>query len=270
MESNSEELTLIRHCLEKANSIDLNHTNRFHLVSAGIGDNSNLTLRAYQVIRAADIILGMDFIFKSLAPLLVGKAWHHAGHGLFTKLALKSGEVEEVRKEEAKMRHFIRESHQKGKRIVVLDFGDPAFYSPQAGYLKEFADLKPVVVPGISSVNAAGGLLSSSLARSILDGREASSLMVTTLWGLEELVMETPPAIIVLFAMGMHWDTLQYELRRFYPDDTPIVLATETGYLEKENLLWTSVGEIVNKMTGYELTWDYLIYSGPGLKKVES
>lgn len=267
MDINVEEETSLTHFLAEASRIDLDHTNRFHLVSAGIGDSSNLTLRAYQVIKAADIVLGMDFVFKNLAPLLRGKEWHHAGHGLFTKLALKSGEVEEVKKEEEKMRHFIRENHKKGKRIVVLDFGDPAFYSPQAGYLKEFIDLNPVIVPGISSVNAAGGLLSAYLGRSILDGRGSGSLMMTTLWGLEELEMKTPPAIMMLFAMGMHWDTLQYELRRFYPDDTPIVLATETGYLAKENLLWTTVGEVVNKMTDYELTWDYLIYSGPGLKK---
>ncbi len=101
---------------------------------------------------------------------------YDAEHGLYGKGGAKprrSAEAaDQLRKENRKI---IRTAVAAGKNIVILDNGDPTIFGPQIGYMKEFADLKPVVIPGISSFNAANAALQTS----VVSGK-ASAIMLTS------------------------------------------------------------------------------------------
>ncbi|MEI8632084.1 SAM-dependent methyltransferase [Vibrio sp. PP-XX7] len=118
------------------------------LVSAGIGDPENMTLRAVEVIRQADLILAMPFVQKQIASFLPhGGTVVDPGHGLFTELSRNHlVDVASVDAMEARVRHMVREHIQCGKRVVVVEFGDPTLCGPQIGYLNEFWDLDPVLI----------------------------------------------------------------------------------------------------------------------------
>lgn len=244
------------------------HTNasaggRLHLVSAGIGDADHMTLRAHRVIGAADVVLGMGFVLDGLRGLLAGKQVHDSGHGLFTPLARRHREgvaLAGIEAEEQRVRALVRDAHARGARVAVVDFGDPLLYGPQAGYLREFADLAPVVVPGISSFNAANALL----ARPVL-GASCASLALTTLHGLQAQPPAWRPDMLVLFGMGMDWPALQVELLRRCGAAMPVALVLHAGRRAHQAIVRTTVGQLAADAAAREVPWASLVYVGEGL-----
>lgn len=227
-----------------------------HLVSAGIGDADNMTLRAYRVIQAADVILGMSFVLAGLESLLNGKERHDAGHGLFTRLARRALSDADAAQQEARVRQVIRRAHADGKRVAVLEFGDPTLFGPQIGYLREFADLSPVVVPGVSSFNAANALLALPLL-----GGGNDALRLTTLAGLRRRGA-APGEPTVLFSMGMDWQALQDELTHGLPPETPVALVSHAGFRDRQSVLQSCVGNLAADATGADTPWASLVYVG--------
>lgn len=231
---------------------------RFHLVSVGIGDVDNITRRAERMIGAADVVFGMDFVVDEFAELLVGKEVHNAGHGLFSALARRHGDSEaDIAAQEDKVRTRIRSAHAAGERIVVLEFGDPMIYGPQSGYLREFADLQPQVVAGVSSFNAAN----AALARPLLGVEAGESLHITTLRGLQAQGCGNAD-VCVVFTMRMDWQALQATLQQHYRASTPVALVMEAGFRARETVLHTSVGALDAAIAAIEPPWACLVYVG--------
>lgn len=139
---------------------------QLYLVSAGIGDAENITLKAYNILKMADVVIAMPMVSQVFEELLSDKQLLDAGHGLFTDLAKRGLNAEalvQLQQKEAALAQQLRGFWAEGKTIVVLEMGDPCIFGPQVGYLKAFKDLKPTVIPGISSFNAANALLAQPL-----------------------------------------------------------------------------------------------------------
>lgn len=84
-----------------------NPASRLYLVSVGIGDPDQITLRAQRTIERADVIFGMQKVRDNFAHLIQGKPQYDAGHGLFT-LALRGAAPAEVETREREVREIIR------------------------------------------------------------------------------------------------------------------------------------------------------------------
>ena len=82
------------------------------------------------------------------------KPVYKAGHGLFTT-GMRRGSEKELSAMEKQARNVIRGAVTKGKTVAVLCSGDPTIFCPHTGFMKEFKDLDPQMIPGISSFNAA-------------------------------------------------------------------------------------------------------------------
>lgn len=78
---------------------------------------------------------------------------------------------EEIAKIEAEYKQLIRKSIKEGKNIVVIDNGDPTIYGPHIYFVKEFQDLAPKIIPGISSFNAANAALQTSVIGGLEDAK---------------------------------------------------------------------------------------------------
>jgi len=228
------------------------------LVSAGIGDADNLTLKALKIIQQADLILAMPFVARQLEEHLpTGVEVLDAGHGLFTPLARNgSNTPEQIEQQESHVRQRVREAIAAGQQVVVIEFGDPTLFGPQVGYLQEFHDLNPVILPGISSFNAANALLCQPL----LHGG-SQRLMLTTLRGLDGFT-GTPPDLLVLFTMRLELPKLADRLLQLYPESTAVALVISAGFSERQQVQHLTLGRLKAESTDLEIPWDCLIYVG--------
>lgn len=231
---------------------------KLYLVSAGIGDPDNMTLRAHKIVTNADIVLAMKFIREQYAALLEGKDVYDAGHGLFTNLEEGDGAYGD----KDKIRAVIRDGILAGQTVVVLDFGDPVLYGPHSGYLKEFADLNPEVIPGISSFNAAN----SALGREISGGYNRAVVISEAMGNqndddrLEKLA--ATGSTLVLFTMLMDVDKIVSRLKKHLPGDTPAAVVCCAGFKEKQNVVLTDLDSLAQRIKDEKPSWDYLVYIG--------
>ncbi|MFC4564353.1 precorrin-2 C(20)-methyltransferase [Nocardiopsis mangrovi] len=161
-------------------------TGRLYGVGLGPGDPSLLTLRAVEVIGAADVIayhgarpghsiarsiaerhLRPDHIEEPLVyPVTTGTTDHPGGY---------RGAIEEFYAEAAER---LAAHLDAGRSVAVLAEGDPLFYGSYMHMHKRLAHRYPAeVVPGVTSVSAA----SARLGRPLVEGEEVLTLLPGTL-----------------------------------------------------------------------------------------
>lgn len=227
------------------------------LVSAGIGDADNITLKALQAIKQADLILAMPFVERQLQEYLPsGVPVLDAGHGLFSPLARQGDKQEKIQYQENQIRQHIREAIAEGLCVVVIEFGDPTLFGPQSGYLTEFRDLNPGVIPGISSFNAANALLQQPLLHS-----SHQQLLISTVQGLADYT-GTLPDILVLFTMQLEIPQLSHRLLSLYSRDTPVVLIFHAGFSANQKRIHMQLDALVNTSKQFDIPWECMIYVG--------
>ncbi|MEZ6077668.1 MAG: SAM-dependent methyltransferase [Pirellulaceae bacterium] len=130
----------------------------FTLVGLGPGDPELLTLRAIKVIEKADVVFCRDRNVQMLGDHLKGKELHFDYWRLFpfygqSEDSIKPEQLNEFRETQNKRIEFVnlvRAAVAAGKKVAVLDMGDPMVFGPSAWTLEEFADLNPKVVPGLA------------------------------------------------------------------------------------------------------------------------
>ncbi|MFF7728904.1 precorrin-2 C(20)-methyltransferase [Streptomyces sp. NPDC008001] len=161
-------------------------TGRLYGVGLGPGDPSLMTVRAVEVITAADVV-----------------AYHSARHGRsiarsIAERHLRPGHIEErlvypVTTEttdhpggyRGAMEEFYEEAAARlaahldaGRTVAVLAEGDPLFYSSYMHMHKRLADRYPTeVIPGVTSVSAAAARLGEPL----VEGEEILTILPGTL-----------------------------------------------------------------------------------------
>ncbi|MCG8508600.1 MAG: SAM-dependent methyltransferase [Rhodospirillales bacterium] len=239
---------------------------RLSLVSVGVGDVDNITVKALKTIEAADVVLGMKFLLKQYEELLQDKEIHDSGHGYFLGVAPAHGPRPPTPQQELDIIQLVRSAVATGKNVVVLDFGDPTIYSPQAGYLSEFSDLSPDVVPGISSVNAANAVL-----RRELSGAFDRPIIITHAMDHAESddrleALAATGATLVFFTMGMDLNNVIERLRSRLPGDTPAVIVAKAGFDRDQDMLSATLDSITEKANGASKTWAHLLYVGDALR----
>lgn len=248
-------------------------TPRLHLVSVGSGDPDNITLRAVNVIRDADMVFCDQRIRDKFPVLLHGKEIHGIGFGIFGIYGKPVDEArknkrfnyEEKTKEQKQIDAIIRKAVQTGKRVAVLDSGDPTIYGPHMWYMEAFEDLNPEIVPGISCFNAAN----AALKKGVTSGRQTHSVILTASFGREGATgtdsienLSASRASMVFFTMFLNMDEVVKKLRVHYPPETPIAIVLNAGYREKERVVQGRLDTILAELKGDKLPFEHLIYVG--------
>lgn len=242
-------------------------TGSLKLVSTGIGDLNNMTIRAHSAILNADIFFAMDpaQAKRKFAELIGDKPVYTAGHGLFDNHAWR-GTAQERTELQTQAHQIIRTGVSNGKNIVVIDYGDPTIYGPQTGYLQEFADLNPEVVPGISSFNAAN----AALKRGITQGKHSRSVILTAASGAHQgyTGKDTLPRLaqtnstMVFYTMGMDLSEVVAQLKTEYAGETPMAIVFYAGSATQERVIKATLDTIIEVLGGKKLPFEHLIYVG--------
>lgn len=239
---------------------------KLYLVSVGIGDPDSITVRAQKVLRRADVVFGIPRLLEAFSDLLSGKETHKAGHGLFTPLARRDTPEEEVEAMEQATREIVRAAAAAGKIVAVLDYGDPMIFGPQTGYVDEFGDLRPIVVPGVSCFNAA----SAALARDVTAGKRNRSVILAAAADTREDYTGTDTldklaqtgATLVFFTMRSDLPALVERLALYLPGDTPIAIVAHAGALEKQAILRATLSTVLECTNDEKLPFEHLVYVG--------
>lgn len=202
---------------------------RFFIVNAGPGTRENVTLRGLRIIAEADLIIASEGQRARFAEDFAGKEVIDGGHGLFTSMIRRRlSEAEAVAIEDA-MRARLEAAHAAGQTIVLVESGDMALFSPYRGYLSAFAHLDPVLVPGVSSFNAANALLGTPILDELDQHLRLSGLVA---------LMEADPACLpdrwVLFCMGLDLPANLDRIAALYPPETRVALVVKAGHHDAE------------------------------------
>lgn len=250
----------------------------YHVVGIGPGDADLLTKRALTVISNADIIFCNPKTREKLAVYVDFKNKQVLdGYGVlfrfYGKDCSKLSEenrfrhkmtCEEYHEKQAEFARLVRKAVEEGKNVVLLSSGDPTIYGPDIWTIKELGDLHPVVVPGISSFNAANAALKVRLSEVILtapfkgkDGKEAKDSI--------ENLMKHDRATVVIF-MPRDVKDLLARLSASCSGDTPMAVVSYAGYVNKERVITGTVADMGEKLAEQN-TRNSIVYLGNALKK---
>lgn len=232
---------------------------KFFLIGVGVGDADHITVKAQNTILAADIVFTMDFVRERLSDLLRGKEIYPAGHGYFTDAAINDAPPGE----EDRYRALIRKAVAAGKTVAVLDFGDPSLFSPQRGYLVEFADLDPKVIPGLSSFNTAN----AALCGAVTGGTGRAVVLAEAVSGRPDLSerlgkLAATGATLAFFTMKMDLPEVTAELMKHLPAETPVTIVVNAGSTVDEIVLRATLATVVEKTRDMNLPWAHMFYVG--------
>jgi precorrin-4/cobalt-precorrin-4 C11-methyltransferase len=243
---------------------------RYYLVGVGSGDPDLITLRGLKKIKEADLIFTSPGIKKKFSSYLEGKEVFEDYWRLFPYYGkdcslLKDKERHQCEEISRKRNEFIarvRRAIKKGKTVAVLDSGDALIYGTFSWSLEEFADLKPVVIPGISSFNAGN----AALGREVAVGKYTKSIILTTDdWpGKTDTIanLSTHQATMVIFTMKTEFENLIKKLSVNYPPQTPVAVVLYAGYQEKERVIRGSLKTILGQVKDEGLPFEHLLYVG--------
>jgi len=242
----------------------------FYLVGLGPGDPDLMTLRAVKVIEKADVVFCSKGWAEKLAEYVEGKGLYHGYWRLFPYYGRDPSEFEgderrECEKYVQKRDEFValvRAAIAEGKTVAMLDGGDPLVYGPSAWALEEFEDLNPVVVPGLSCFNAGN----AALRRCVTTSEHTKSVILTAAdWiGGEDTIekLSAHRTTMVLFTMRTKFREFIEKLSINYPPETPIAVVKNAGYAEKEEVIESTLGTVLDQIGEKGPGSEYLIYVG--------
>lgn len=233
------------------------------IVSTGTGDLDNMTLKAYNKIKEADIFFTMDGKAGKYAPLIGDKPVYKAGHGIFANKDNTKMSKKELEKLKYEVKKVVLDGYKDGKKIVLLENGDPTIYGPQISFLKEFQDLKPKIIPGISSFNAANAALQTA----VIGGLKNESGVTLTIGSDKNKLISTlaQSKSTIVFFMDREFDKFIEHLNSLYPKDTGIAIVIDAGSKDNEKVIIATLGTIKEKVTE-KLPFNHLVYVGDFLK----
>ncbi|MBN2079074.1 MAG: tetrapyrrole methylase [Spirochaetes bacterium] len=257
-------------CAGGCGRTELPANTRLFLVGMGPGDPDLVSVRALNVIRAADIVVYLEGAKEKFHDVTGGKEviavpygfWRNYGKdpsALPDADARKEREIAPIRNEFIRR---VRDAAARGKVIAILDSGDPLIYGPWAWILEEFDDLEPSVVPGISCFNAAHAAMKKSPT---ISGSTKSVILTSKDWpGKTDTIEKIAKhgASMALFTMRADFDFFLERLKAGYPLHTPVAIVLHAGNKKKEKVITGTLGTISEKIRDTRLPFEYLIYIG--------
>jgi precorrin-4/cobalt-precorrin-4 C11-methyltransferase len=241
-----------------------------YLVGVGPGDPDLVTVRALKVMKQADVLFGSERIKEKFPEELAGKEiiggyWRlfpYYGQDLTRLQGPERREAEAMAVKRNEFIALVRGAVSLGKTVAILDSGDPLIYGPCAWCLEEFEDLNPVVVPGLSSFNAAN----AALRRGITTSENTKSVILTAAdWlGKADTIdqLSVHQTTMVLFTMRTEFQEFIDKLSIHYPPETPVAVVKYAGYAGKEEVVQATLGTILDRVGSDRLPFEYLLYVG--------
>ncbi len=242
------------------------------IIGVGCGDTDLVTLRAISKMARADVFICTKDLGERFAPYMGGKPV------LFDPLTNMANFIEktnpgitkeEVRKRVGKNRSGsvvkIREALDAGKRVALLEYGDPTLYGSWTYWLTEnFPGRITEIVPGVSAFNAGNAMIGKNIAHrgsaiiTVPDGIRTNEAML-------KAVAEHGDTMAIFVGLA-ELKGLMPLLARYYRPDTPVDLVYKAGYEHENRRYQTTLAESVKVAESEREKFLGLIYIGPCIR----
>lgn len=249
----------------------------YTVVGIGPGDGDLLTLRARDAIEAADLVFCRADTLQKLAPYVnfSGKQVLDGYGVLFRYYGKDCSDVdpypdarglmscEQYHEKQAEFAALVRTAVSAGKNVVMVSSGDPTLYGPDIWSLRELSDLKPTVIPGLSSFNAANAALELSLGEVILTAPFKKQGEKDT---LEQLAVHDRATLVIFMPRNMK--DLFSRLAATCALETPAAIVTHAGMKGREKITLGTVGRF-NAAPPVVDSWNSIVYVGQSLENAQ-
>lgn len=238
------------------------------LVGIGPGDPELISVKASRLLQRADLVFCYSWMKDELAPLVrpgvveVASPLLMGGQYCGRNPDDYQGEIQQrVRQTNAALAELktrIRTAVDQGQVVAFADNGDPTIFSPWGWVPDLLAEFQPVVIPGMSSFNAANAVLQRGLAAQ-------GSLVLSSGGDLGRADAQGRlSGTLVFFTQRVEIQNLLAQLRERYPADTPVAIVCDVSY-PSEKVLRGELGSFAEVVAQEQLPLLYLLYVGDTL-----
>jgi precorrin-4 methylase len=238
------------------------------LVGTGPGDPELISVKAAALLKRADVVFCFSWMKDEVAPFVrpgvvqVASPLLMGGQYCGQNPDDYSGDVaQRVRRTNdalTQLKTQIETAISAGQIVAFADNGDPTIFSPWGWVPDLLAEFQPVVIPGMSSFNAANAVLQRGLA--------GQGALILSSGG--DLGRADPQGrlsgTLVFFTQRVEIQKLLAQLRERYPADTPVAIVCDVSY-PSEKLLRGQLGTFAEVVAQEQLPLLYLMYVGDGL-----
>jgi precorrin-4 methylase len=230
----------------------------------GMGTTPDLmTIRAVQCVKQADIvILSEEWDKEAWKDLIGGKEIWFLGHSsqMFYGVAPQKLKNQAAKEKALRMARYrqeiidkIKDAVEKGKNVVSLQWGDPMMYGITF-YLEMLPkDIPSEIIPGVGAFQAA----SAAVKMSPPYGWDTSSVILTMAdWSGRSDTNEKLMAMqtsMIFYTMHLNYPQLFEQLKRHYPQDTPVAVVNHAGDRERQKVITSTVGRFLDEVKYQEL-----------------
>ncbi|MBD1850143.1 precorrin-4 C(11)-methyltransferase [Leptolyngbya sp. FACHB-711] len=228
-----------------------------YIVGAGPGDPELLTLKAYRLLRQAEVILFAD----SLVPTAMLQMVHSDAEVIRT--ANKT--LEEILP-------VMVDRVRSGKSVVRLHSGDPSLYGAVHEQMQALvaAEIPFEVIPGISAFQLAAAKLKveltvPGLVQTIILTRISGRTQVPAAEELSSLAAHQ--ASLCLYLSARHVREAQEKLMQHYPPDTPVAVCFRLGWSDEQ--IWIApLAEMADLTEQKDLIRTTMYVISPALRSI--
>ncbi len=232
-------------------------TGKFYIVGMGTAPDL-ISIRAGNVIKKADIVLvESDQDREAWKDYISGKEVWYRTVALRIMYGADPATIQDPKRRAKaelgiKARKIlvdrITAAIRSGKTVADLQSGDPMIYG--LTFMLEMLpkDIPTEVVPGIGSFQAA----SAAVKMSPTFGYDTSAVILTMDdWNgridMNEKLMAAGSSLVV-YTMLLDYPRFFLQLKRFYPEDTPVAVVNNAGGQNTQKVIHSTVGTFLNEV----------------------
>ena len=252
---------------------------KLYVIGTGPAGPDLAAPKGLAVLEKADIFLCPPYIQKNFPGQIdPAKIAFNPWEGIHDEEAMKLRKtdygkwLQRVEKRKKKVFNFVMDAINKKKTVVMLDSGDPCVYGPSLYWLLKGFDHKYLeVIPGISAFNAASAALKKPMI-----GEGINFVMLTaphSMFGRsfekgDDLLKDLSGYnVTMVFYMALSsMDKLVEKFSRYYPPDLPMAIVYYAGYSDKQMVLKTSLGTVLDDLKKCHEKWLGLLIIGKAVK----
>ena len=244
------------------------------IVGTGPGAPDLISIRGARCIKEADIVFAREESTNIFQEHLQGKRvislplfhyWQILEKNCWDPQPENRESCRKLLAKRESRAQMIRNFLNQGKKVVLLEGGDPCIFGGLRWIKQEFKDDEFEVVPGISAFNATNALLKREVADAYVAEKQTRSLIMTTplrqgdRYDSIRQLAASQATLVFFMPQGFEKKVLPVLLEQYDPD-TPVAVVRAASIEEQQRVLYGTLKNFPAQPP--EEQWNRIIYVG--------